>query len=66
MNYENWKPYPMYCLNCGELIFGFRNDEGVVKGECKRCGTVFVRRFRSRRHESIDVFAPKGTERVYV
>lgn len=37
---DNWTPIPMYCSNCGALLYGYRNDEGKIKYECKRCGTV--------------------------
>lgn len=40
---DNWTPIPMYCSNCGALLYGYRNDEGKIKYECKRCGTVAVR-----------------------
>lgn len=25
---DNWTPIPMYCSNCGALLYGYRNDEG--------------------------------------
>lgn len=24
---DNWTPIPMYCSNCGALLYGYRNDE---------------------------------------
>ena len=66
MKYENWQPFTMYCPNCGNRVTGYKNDEGVIKMDCGRCTTVLVRRFKSRRHETIDVYAPKGTERICV
>ena len=32
----------MYCSNCGALLYGYRNDEGKIKYECKRCGKSFI------------------------
>ena len=55
----------MYCSNCGELLYGYRNDEGKIKYECKRCGTVAVRVQKGRRHDKIDLYAPEGQIRYY-
>ena len=52
---DNWTPIPMYCSNCGALLYGYRNDEGKIKYECKRCGTVAVRVQKGRRHDKIDL-----------
>ena len=57
---DNWTPIPMYCSNCGALLYGYRNDEGKIKYECKRCGTVAVRVQKGRRHDKIDLYAPEG------
>lgn len=62
---DNWTPIPMYCSNCGELLYGYRNDEGKIKYECKRCGTVAVRVQKGRRHDKIDLYAPEGQLRYY-
>ena len=56
---------PMYCSNCGALLYGYRNDEGKIKYECKRCGTVAVRVQKGRRHDKIDLYAPEGQVRYY-
>ena len=60
---DNWTPIPMYCSNCGELLYGYRNDEGKIKYECKRCGTVTVRVQKRCRHNKIDLYAPEGLNR---
>ena len=62
---DNWTPIPMYCSNCGALLYGYRNDEGKIKYECKRCGTVAVRVQKGRRHDKIDLYAPEGQIRYY-
>lgn len=51
--------------NCGALLYGYRNDEGKIKYECKRCGTVAVRVQKGRRHDKIDLYAPEGQIRYY-
>ena len=40
-------------------------DEGKIKYECKRCGTVAVRVQKGRRHDKIDLYAPEGQVRYY-
>lgn len=62
---DNWTPIPMYCSNCGALLYGYRNDEGKIKYECKRCGTVAVRVQKGCRHDKIDLYAPEGQIRYY-
>lgn len=47
------------------LLYGYRNDEGKIKYECKRCGTVAVRVQKGRRHDKIDLYAPEGQIRYY-
>ena len=46
---ELWKPYPMFCPNCGK-----------IKYECSKCMIKFVRVQKSRRHDTIDIYAPDG------
>lgn len=62
---DNWTPIPMYCSNFGALLYGYRNDEGKIKYECKRCGTVAVRVQKGCRHDKIDLYAPEGQIRYY-
>ena len=44
-----------YCLNCGQLLVGLRDERGAVKFRCRTCGAVMVSRRISRRHERVDV-----------
>ena len=57
---DDWTFLPMYCNNCGQLNVGLKNGEGKIKYECKSCRMVFVRTLKNRRHQVIDVYAPKG------
>lgn len=61
--HEEWVPYTWYCSNCGEKVSGLKNADGVIKAQCSRCRTVMVRRLKGRRHDTIDLYAPKGQER---
>ena len=54
-----------HCPNCGALVQGIKNGDGVAKGECRSCGSSMVRKFMGRRHDRLDVYAPKGQESVY-
>ena len=54
-----------HCPNCGALVQGIKNGDGIAKGECRSCGSSMVRKFMGRRHDRIDVYAPKGQESVY-
>ena len=59
---EKWQSFSWHCPNCGELTAGYQNASGTIKSECRRCHTVMVRRIMGRRHNRIDVFAPKGED----
>ena len=60
---EEWSPIPMHCANCGQLNYGYRNEEGKIKYECTVCTVVSVRVQKGRRHDRIDIYAPIGQER---
>lgn len=63
MKKEIWTPIPMFCPNCGQLNYGYRNEEGRIKYECKRCKVVFVRTQKGRRHDRVDIYVPSGQVR---
>lgn len=63
---DTWYPFSWYCPNCGTQLIGFKNAEGMIKVECKRCLAVSVRKVMGRRHNRIDVYAPKGQETVKI
>lgn len=60
VNEDNWIPVRWYCPHCSHLITGYRNAKGDVKQECGYCGTVMLRRKISRKHISLDIYAPKA------
>ncbi|MBR2257251.1 MAG: hypothetical protein IJ899_07920 [Blautia sp.] len=37
---DTWYPFSWYCPNCGTQLIGFKNAEGMIKVECKRCLAV--------------------------
>lgn len=59
----SWTPIPMFCSNCGELNYGYRDEKERIRYVCKRCKTVLVCVKKSRRHDTVDLFAPKENDR---
>ena len=55
-----WKLAMMYCPNCGHLVMGYRNEDGIAKMECPVCKLCMVSKQKSRRHETLDIYAPVG------
>lgn len=56
---EVWLPHQMYCPSCGTLNTGYKNGEGAIKYQCKRCQVVFVRSYKNRRSDVIEVCVTK-------
>lgn len=44
--------------------YPYKNAQGDIKVECERCHVVMVRKIKGRRHDTIDLYAPKGQERM--
>ena len=38
----------------------YKNSSGTIKVECSKCHAVMVRKVMGRRHDRIDIYAPKG------
>lgn len=49
-----------YCLNCGQLLVGLRDERSTIKFRCRTCGLAMVSRRISRRHERVDVMSSAG------
>lgn len=45
-----------HCPNCGALVQGIKNGDGIAKGECRSCGSSMVRKFMGRRHDRLIVY----------
>lgn len=56
---RNWRPFSWHCPNCGEISIGYENAQGTIKVECGQCHAVMVRKVMGRRHDRIDIYAPK-------
>ena len=62
--HDEWTPFSWHCANCGTIVVGYRNAQGAIKVQCNRCRVVMVRKIKSRRHSTIDVYAPEGQEEL--
>ena len=63
---EEWIPFSWHCPNCGSIVTGYKNQNGDIKVQCGRCRAFMVRRPKNPRHDTIDLFAPEGQERITV
>ncbi len=61
---ETWIPFSWHCPNCGCIVTGYKNQNGDIKVQCNRCKMVMVRKLRGVKHDSIDLYAPEGQERI--
>ena len=62
-NQEEWTPFKWHCSNCGHIVAGSKNQNGVIKVKCNRCQAVMVRRLKSKWHDTIAVYSPEHKSR---
>lgn len=53
-------PVEVMCLNCYKKITAWRDEKGMTKSKCPRCGTITITKVKTRRHVQYDVYAPDG------
>ncbi len=53
------RPYREICDACHKEIIAFKSEDGLVKYQCPYCGTVTVKRFKSRYHYIKDIRRPR-------
>ncbi len=56
------KSVKVLCINCQCMIDAWRDETGLTKSKCPKCGSVTVSRVMSRRHMQLDMYAPKGQQ----
>ena len=56
------KAVKVVCNNCFRITTGYRDENGVVKYQCTRCGATSVSKVMGRRHVQLDIYAPAGQE----
>jgi hypothetical protein len=59
---EEWRALSWFCPNCAERLIGFTDARGFTRAECRKCHSVSVRKVMGRRHNRIEIYAPKGQE----
>ena len=64
MKTDNWQPIPMFCPNCGKMNYGYMSGDDRIKYDCDRCMVRFIRIRKSRRHDTIEIYAPPGEESI--
>ena len=57
---KDWQVRRWFCPNCGELVFG----DGTIKTVCPKCAVEMKMEEKGRRHDILNMYAPKGTERI--
>lgn len=57
---DNWRTVSWYCPNCGNLVSGYPNADGIIKVTCCKSGTEMVMKIKGRRHNTLEVYAPKA------
>ena len=62
---DRWTPISWYCPNCGTLVTGYRNAQGTVKVVCSRCHVTMIRAGKSRRLDTISIYAPREAQSRY-
>ena len=52
---SDFKVVRLYCCNCGQLLSGCTNKEGLVKYRCPKCGCVLISKKLSRRKSVVEI-----------
>ncbi len=66
MDYEKefWKAFNWFCPNCGKPVIGYKNKKESIKLSCEHCKIVMVRTIKGRRHDTIEIYVPRGQYRI--
>lgn len=57
---EDFSSVQIFCPNCGTLNIGQSLENGKHQFRCERCRVMMIRSHHSRRHNTIELIAPKG------
>ena len=52
----------LYCCNCGNRINATNNINMRFKGRCEKCGSCIIATKVGRRHQTLEVYAPKEVD----
>lgn len=66
LQYEqtSWRLKQIYCPNCRHLVNGYESKDGTTRMICEKCGSVMIRKTMGRRHDRIELYAPRGQEHI--
>lgn len=56
------KAVKVVCNNCFKITTGYRDEDGVIKYQCAKCGATSISKVMGRRHVHLDMYAPIGQE----
>ncbi len=45
-------PVYMFCPNCGNKLIGYKDENGGVKMQCKKCGIVAYSKYHPNKKET--------------
>lgn len=58
------KVVKVICNNCFQQTVGIRDETGIIKYRCSKCGAVTISKVMGRRHIQFDMYAPHGQELI--
>ena len=61
---EEWIPFSWHCSNCGHIVQGYKNPDGDIKVKCSRCHVIMIRRFRSKKRDTIEIYGRLEDQRI--
>lgn len=66
MSSKKFKPktIKVICNNCFQFVVAIRDETGLIKYQCPRCGAYTISKAVGRRHLQLDIYAPHGQEFV--
>lgn len=60
----SWRLKQIFCPNCRHLVNGYEDKNGITRMTCDQCGAVIIRKAMGRRHDRIELYAPRGQEHI--
>ena len=58
------KAIKVVCSNCFQQTTVYRDENGMIKFQCSRCGAKSISKVMSRRHVQLDIYAPSSQELI--
>ncbi len=58
MDFKNLYPVQMCCPNCGAKIIGYKDDDGALRIDCRRCQVKIFSKQKNKRKVNIELTFP--------